>query len=216
MSRTHTAARPCRRSGTAAGRPARRARWPSARLSRHTRGMPPRDDRLEAILIAHEPRLRALFVRHLGGRPGIDVDDLVQEARIRLWKALERERDVTAIATYIQRVVTSVVVDALRRRSARPEDTVEEPLQHAASSDTAAPEHAFAQAQRAAALHAALARISPRRRRPAALLLQGYSTQEIARLLGETEATVRNLAYRGVDDLKALLAGRALAETTDD
>lgn len=204
------------RQGTAVGRSAGRVRWQSVHVSRHTTVMSPRDNRLDTILRAHEPRLRALFLRHLGARPDIDVDDLVQEARIRLWKALEREQELTAITTYIQRVVTSVVVDALRRRSARPEVTVEEPLEHVAVADAAAPERACAQAQRAEALHAALARLSPRRRRAAALLLQGYSTQEIASLLGETEATVRNLAYRGIDDMKALLAGNALAETSND
>lgn len=55
--------------------------------------MAPGDSRIETLLRTHEPRLRALFARHLGGRPGIDLDDLVQEARIRLWKALEREKN---------------------------------------------------------------------------------------------------------------------------
>lgn len=178
--------------------------------------MPPGDARIEALLRAHEPRLRALFARHLGGRPGIDLDDLVQEARIRLWKALEREKNVDALASYIQRVVTSVVVDALRRRAARPEDTVEEPLMAAVAQASDTPDDALATAQRAAALRDALSRIPERRRQPAALLLQGFSTPEIARLLDSTEATVRNLAYRGVEDLKALLGGAALPEAADD
>jgi RNA polymerase sigma-70 factor (ECF subfamily) len=160
--------------------------------------------------------LRALFARHVGGRPGIEIDELVQEARIRLWKALSGERNVDALASYIQRVVTSVVVDALRRRAARPEDTVEEPLLLAATPDGDGPDAALAQRQRGAALRDALARIPERRRRPAALLLQGFSTTEIARLLGETEATVRNLAYRGIDDLKAELRGVFATEAPDD
>lgn len=178
--------------------------------------MPPGDSRIEALLRTHEPRLRALFARHLGGRPGIDLDDLVQEARIRLWKALEREKSVDALASYIQRVVTSVVVDALRRRAARPEDTVEERLMQATAHESGAPDDVLAQVQRAAALREAMACIPERRRRPATLLLQGFSTPEIARLLGTSEATVRNLAYRGVDDLKALLGGATAAEVADD
>jgi RNA polymerase sigma factor (sigma-70 family) len=178
--------------------------------------MPSGPSRVEAILRAHEPRLRALFARQLGGRPGVDLDDLVQEARIRLWKALDGEKNIDAVASYIQRVVTSVVVDALRRRAARPEDTVEEPLQSALAADEAAPDDALARTQRAAALREALARIPQRRRHPTALLLQGFSTAEIGQLLGTTEATVRNLAYRGVDDLKALLAGAPPTERSDD
>ncbi|MFN7552348.1 MAG: RNA polymerase sigma factor, partial [Pseudomonadota bacterium] len=123
--------------------------------------MAPGDSRIETLLRTHEPRLRALFARHLGGRPGIDLDDLVQEARIRLWKALEREKNLDALASYIQRVVTSVVVDALRRRAARPEDTVEEPLMAATTEDIRAPDEALAQAP----LEGAGARDEPRRPR---------------------------------------------------
>ena len=69
---------------------------------------------------------------------------------------------------------------------------------------------------RAQALRDALARIPVRRRRPTTLLLQGFSAAEIARLLDTTEAPARSIAYRDVDDLKALLAGAVLPENPDD
>lgn len=42
------------------------------------------------------------------------------------------------------------------------------------------------------------------------LHLQGYHRDEIAEVLGWSEARTRNLLYRGLDDLRALLAKRCI------
>lgn len=178
--------------------------------------MPIDPARFEQVLRAHEGRLRAVLARGVAGRAGIDLDDLVQEARIRLWKALEGERTVDAVASYVQRIATSVLIDALRRRSARPEDAVEDPADHLPDGTVEAPEANMERNQRAQALAAAIDALPERRRLPTRLLLQGFTTQEIARLTSTTEATVRNLAYRGVEALKARLDGRPVPETADD
>jgi RNA polymerase sigma-70 factor (ECF subfamily) len=172
--------------------------------------------RFEQVLRAHEGRLRAILARGAGGRPGLDVDDLVQEARIRLWKALEGERTVDAVASYVQRIATSVLIDALRRRSARPEDATEDPAEHLPDATVEPPEADMERKQKARALAAAIDALPERRRLPTRLLLQGFTTLEIARLTASTEATVRNLAYRGVEALKAKLSGTPLPETDDD
>jgi RNA polymerase sigma-70 factor (ECF subfamily) len=42
------------------------------------------------------------------------------------------------------------------------------------------------------------------------LHLRGYHREEIAELLGWSEAKTRNLLYRGLDDLRGLLAQRGI------
>ena len=44
-----------------------------------------------------------------------------------------------------------------------------------------------------------------RRRRPVQLHLQGFGFAEVAKLLQLSDATARNLIYRGMDDLRELL-----------
>lgn len=178
--------------------------------------MPALPSSIERALAAAEPRLRALFQRHVVREPGLDVDELVQEARIRLWKALDAEKNIDALASYLQKIVTSVFIDALRRRAARPEDSAEPELEHSPAPTSEAPEQAAAQAERAQRLRQALAAIPERRRQPTLLLLQGFSTLEISRLMQITEATARNLAYRGVEDLKIRLAAPSDEAHRDD
>ena len=51
-------------------------------------------------------------------------------------------------------------------------------------------------------LKAALTRLPASRKYPVKLHLQGFTSDEIGRLLGFTEAKARNLVYRGLDDLR--------------
>ena len=78
--------------------------------------------RLKQLLARHGSRLRALVLRHCSSNQGLDPDDIEQEVHIRLWRAVERETNPALPASYIQRVVVTTVIDALRRN--RPEQTL--------------------------------------------------------------------------------------------
>jgi RNA polymerase sigma factor (sigma-70 family) len=171
----------------------------------------------ERILSSHEPRLRALVRSRLRADLDIDVDDVVQEVRIRLWRALNGEKGVDHLASYIQRTVVSVVIDALRRRAARREEALmpDDDAVDTHAATTAPPDRLADHEQRLAVVAQTMAELPERRRVPARLLLQGFTTGDIANMLGMTEATARNLAYRGVEELKAMLATRGLEDWHD-
>jgi DNA-directed RNA polymerase specialized sigma24 family protein len=61
------------------------------------------------------------------------------------------------------------------------------------------------QAQDVAQVLATLGTLDERRRTATGLLLQGFVCDEIAARLGISEAAARNLAYRGLDDLRQRL-----------
>lgn len=77
------------------------------------------DARLTRILNAFGARLGILLRSYHLDRQGIDPADVEQEVRIRLWKAIERDRSGAFHASYVQRVVASTVIDALRRAQVR-------------------------------------------------------------------------------------------------
>ncbi len=170
-------------------------------------------DTFERILSIHEPRLRALVRTRLRQDFSLDADDILQEVRIRLWRAFERENSIEHLASYIQRTVLSVVIDAVRRRNTRNEESLdqnqtehEEMPMHLPESTLASPDQSLARSQQLSQLSAAMAQLPERRREPTKLLIQGFSPQEMAHMLDLSEATARNLAYRGLEELKMIIA----------
>ena len=153
--------------------------------------------------------------RHLARRTGLggdDLDELLQEVRIRLWRALgtpERIREARAL--YIQRTVASAALDLIRRRRARretPLDAGDEWGAGGSPPEPAAPERADRDADRAdfdAIVARAVDELIESRRVVVRLHLTGYDREEIARMLGWSEPKTRNLLYRGLADLREAL-----------
>src|SRR5688572_7860125 len=76
-----------------------------------------------ASVLSRFGRMVKLSLRaHNLTRHGIDDEDVEQEVRIRLWTALEREPGKELPAAYVQKVVFSAVVDAVRRERVRRRD----------------------------------------------------------------------------------------------
>lgn len=174
-------------------------------------------DELSAALEALVSRF-AIMVRSIGARHRLsnaDVDEVVQEVRIRLWKACTTSEQIRGLGTsYVYRTATSAALDLLRRRRAHgasrsdPVDTMAETLP-----DTAAnPGAALDTAELEDRLAAAIATIPASRRPVVRMHLQGYDREEIASLMGWTEAKTRNLLYRGLADLRERLAGDEIME----
>jgi len=175
------------------------------------------DQRFERLLQQYSALLKGLISQHCPRDLGIDVVDVEQEARLRLWRALEREKELTDPASYIHRIAITTTIDAVRRVLARREDQL-----HASDDDdandgltiTVDPSHApDAVAERRELMQrigAAVASLQENRRHAVKLHLQGLGLAEIAELLGWTEAKVRNLVYRGMEDLREALRGEGI------
>ncbi len=170
--------------------------------------------RLDQLLRRFAARVRAQIDSNRLIQHGIDPDDVEQEVRIRLWKALERDPNADFPASYIQKVVVTVMVDALRRAQARPTEALPEPEEGQAELPDAGvrPDRAANEAQQMARLGECLAALTPRRRRPLQLYLQGYALQELADLNGLTLDAARKLVYRGLDELKQRLKALGMDE----
>lgn len=72
-----------------------------------------------AELETHRVALTGHCYRMLGS--AVDADDAVQEAMVRAWKALERERfdGRSSLRTWLYRIATNVCLDALADRQRR-------------------------------------------------------------------------------------------------
>lgn len=175
------------------------------------------DRYLNELLVRHGTRLRVLCRQHCSAEQGLDPDDIEQEVRIRLWKAVQREKNSALPASYIQRVVVTTVIDSLRRD--KPEQTTELPEagQEAgieALLDPVGPVRSASDGQRMDLVRAAIAELPERRRQPVRLALQGFTPEEIGELLDMTATMAKNLMYRGLYELRDRL--RAVGVDAND
>jgi RNA polymerase sigma-70 factor (ECF subfamily) len=171
-------------------------------------------DRVSAALDALIAR-SADKVRMVGRAHRLDpaeVDEVFQEVRIRVWNAISSgERIAELPASYVYRTAASVALDFIRRRRARRDDSTD-PIESACDSEDAgprAPEQVEAR-ELGDLIEAALADVPVSRRAVVRMYLDGYGSGEIGLLLGWTEAKARNLVYRGLADLREVLARRGI------
>jgi len=167
-----------------------------------------------AILDKYGAFLRQTITRICPKDLGIQFDDIEQEARLRLWRAIEAEREIHFHGSYIYKIVVSVTISAIHRAKSRREEQLRlaededdedaaevKPIALATSADNS-PE---AQAEREELLRKveeAMSRLSENRRLAVGLHLKGMTTDEIADLMGWSEPKARNLVYRGLKDLR--------------
>jgi RNA polymerase sigma-70 factor (ECF subfamily) len=146
--------------------------------------------------------------------PEADIDEAIQDVRIRLWRTLASAgADLRRLpAAYVYRTTMSAMLDLIRRRRSRRETAIESledrvvPLASAIVGPDASLDAHDLQAQVAAAID----EITESRRAVVRMYLAGYAREEIAQLLGWSEPKTRNLLYRGMDDLRARLAARGV------
>lgn len=174
--------------------------------------------RFEALLRELGGRLRSAALRRLPRDVGVSLDDLEQEIRIRLWKALERETEIRGAASYLERVAMTAAIDAVRRMRARREEPLEMPVDEEEEPQPTLPDRAASPERRAELaetgrrIGGALALLSEDRRIAVEMHLQGFEVDEIARTLDWTRGRARNLVYRGLSDLRAELRTQGISD----
>ena len=161
---------------------------------------------LEQTLARFAAMAKRVGQRH--GFTGGDLDEVIQEVRIRLWRALREEEKIAAVsASYVYRVAASASVDIIRRRRARRETRVR--LSRLSGEAVLGESPAADLGQEGTEVERQVARaidgLVDSRRQVVRMYLAGYGREEIADLLGWTEAKTRNLLYRGLADLREQL-----------
>ena len=142
----------------------------------------------------HEPQLRGYLRRTF---PGVrDVDDIVQEAYLRLWRK-QAASPLGSARAFLFRIARNFAVDILRRTVA-PSTTIGEDL----FDENASPVEHLSARENESILVEALDGL-PRRQREVVTLckLQGKTARDVASGLGISEKTVNEHLYRGLQRL---------------
>jgi RNA polymerase sigma-70 factor (ECF subfamily) len=161
------------------------------------------DEEAFMTLVRHyDPGLRSLAYRLL--RDPDRMDDALQEAYVKAFRALPRFRGDSKLGTWLYRIVYNACLDELNSSrgatSLSLESVVEQADPRAGVPDTVATRNDLA---------AALARL-PAEERAAILLVdaQGFGYRDAARVLGVPEGTIASRLSRARAGLRLALAGR--------
>jgi RNA polymerase sigma-70 factor (ECF subfamily) len=135
----------------------------------------------------HRDRIYGLVLRMV--RSADDAEEVAQDAFVRAWRALPRFRGEAAFATWLHRIAARLAADraaSLGRRRGR-----EAPLDDPRAVTAEAPEHRGSHVE-AARIEALMERLTMAQRAVVTLYYyQDRSVEDVARLLGMPENTVK-------------------------
>ena len=158
----------------------------------------------EALVTRYQKLVAGIAWRHGIGRD--DVEDIVSEVFIKVYRNLHQYRPDHPFSTWLYRLAANHVVDHSRRkhkergRSEMPEQVVD---------NSPGPREQVEAGERATLLRAAVDEL-PRHYREVILLIyvEGMKVDEAARVLAIPAGTVKTRLMRGRETLKKLLARR--------
>lgn len=140
-----------------------------------------------------------------------DAEDVVQEAALAAWQAVDRYDPTRAFRPWFLRIVSNAALDQVRRRRVRRAEPLADTEPHRGPSPEAVADRAVLRGR----LNEALAAL-PERQRIAVVMfdLEGFSHAEVAAALGVPEGTVRSYVFHARRALRRALGSLALEGTT--
>jgi RNA polymerase sigma-70 factor, ECF subfamily len=165
------------------------------------------DERARSELFKrHRVEVAKIVLRTLG--PDADLEDVVQDAFIQIFRSLDQFRGQAKFSTWLYRLVTNVSRMHLRKRRVRPliADGVQ-PESAAPRDVSLSPEHDAERRARVRRLYAHLDRLSDKKRTVIVLHdLEGLLPVEIAAIVSAPVLTVRTRLFYARRELYAALA----------
>ena len=161
----------------------------------------------EELLSAQEGRMYAVALRMCGNRE--DAQDCMQEAMIRIFRAIGTFKGQSSFATWVYRITMNSCLDELRRRKARTSTSLDAMIENgfAPTDENDTPERHSLQSEQRRMLEKAIAGL-PEDMRAAIVLrdIQGCSYDEIAQVLETNVGTIKSRISRGRERLRAVLS----------
>jgi RNA polymerase sigma-70 factor (ECF subfamily) len=159
---------------------------------------------------------RALYQRHRGDvarlvyrmlNGSADVEDVVQEVFVQVFRSLKDFRGQSKFSTWVHRVAVNVVLMHRRAARSRPTYTEELPSDHTADDRSVMPDEDAERRARVRVFAALLDKLAEKKRTVFVLHeLEGISPQEIASIVGAPVLTVRTRLFYARRELEALMA----------
>ena len=140
-------------------------------------------------------------------RNDADAEDLVSDVFMRALRAIPRYEPRVAFLAWLYRIARNAVIDRARR--SRTQISFEDALAHPGVDQVVEPDATILALSDKEAVRGALAKLTPLQQEVIVLrFVEGYSTLEIANLVGKREGTVRGIQFRALEALRTLIPSR--------
>jgi RNA polymerase sigma-70 factor (ECF subfamily) len=168
------------------------------------------NDAFKEIVRKYEPRVAATVIGMLGHGP--EAEDIGQETFVRLYQSLHKFRGESSLATYITRIAINLSLNEIRRRGRRRQiylTNSEEKIERLAD-----PGNYSEQKEMGELIYRGLQKLPAKFRSVIVLrLIDGYSTEETAKILNLPVGTVLSRLSRAQIKLKTILEPLYKGET---
>jgi RNA polymerase sigma-70 factor (ECF subfamily) len=140
-------------------------------------------------------------------RNDADAEDLVSDVFMRALRAIPRYQPRVAFLAWLYRIARNAVID--RSRRSRIQITFEDALAHPGVDQVVEPDSSLLALSDKEAVRSALAKLTPLQQEVIVLrFVEGFSTQEIAEVVGKREGTIRGIQFRALEALRTLIPSR--------
>lgn len=140
-------------------------------------------------------------------RDDAEAEDITSDVFMRALKAMPRYEPRQAFLAWLYRIARNAVID--RARKGNRQVSFEDALQHPGVDKIVEPDAEILAHSDSATLRDALAKLTPLQQEVVVLrFLEGYSTEEIAGIVGKREGTVRGIQFRAIGALRQLIPSR--------
>ena len=158
----------------------------------------------QELFVRHQKDVARIVHRTLG--PDTDLDDIVQESFVQIFRSLGRFRGDSKFSTWIYRIVTNVARMHLRSRRARPVLTNAGPRELTVRDESADPSEISVRNARLRALYRHLDELTDKKRTVLVLHdFEGLSPAEISTIVEAPVLTVRTRLFYARRELYAAL-----------
>jgi RNA polymerase sigma-70 factor (ECF subfamily) len=140
-------------------------------------------------------------------RDDAEAEDLTSDVFMKALRAIPKYEPRQAFLAWLYRIARNAVIDKVRRggRQVPYEDALAHPEVH----QVIEPDAELLALSDKTTLRQALAQLTPLQQEVIVLrFLEGFSTLEIAKLIGKREGTVRGIQFRAIGALRQLIPSR--------
>ena len=140
-------------------------------------------------------------------RNDAEAEDLTSDVFMRALKAIPRYEPRQAFLAWLYRIARNAIIDRARRGNRQV--PFEDALEHPTPDQIVEPDTQLLATSDSETLRNALKKLTPLQQEVIVLrYLHGYSTDEIAKIVGKREGTVRGIQFRAIGALRQLIPSR--------